>query len=80
MSPDDLEQLQETIDVLSDPQVLADVREAGAAYAREGCRSGDRRCPTSTLVIVLAFEIVLTPRVRRAPATEPASVRQAPPQ
>ena len=35
MSPDDLEQLQETIDVLSDPQVLADVREAGAAYARE---------------------------------------------
>ena len=35
MSPEDHEQLQETIDVLSDPKALADVREAGAAYARE---------------------------------------------
>lgn len=34
VSPDDLAQLQETIDVLSDPQALADIREADAAYAR----------------------------------------------
>jgi antitoxin YefM len=34
LSPEDLEQLQETIDVLSDPQALADIREADAAYAR----------------------------------------------
>jgi prevent-host-death family protein len=34
LSPEDLAQLQETIDVLSDPQALADIREAYAAYAR----------------------------------------------
>ena len=34
MSPEDLAQLQETIDVLSDPLALADIREADAAYAR----------------------------------------------
>ena len=34
MSPEDLEQLQETIDVLSDAGALADIREADAAYAR----------------------------------------------
>lgn len=34
VSPDDLEQMQETIDVLSDPEALADIREADAAYAR----------------------------------------------
>lgn len=34
LSPDDLAQLQETIDVLSDPAALADIREADAAYAR----------------------------------------------
>ena len=34
LSPDDLAQLQETIDVLSDSQALADIREADAAYAR----------------------------------------------
>ena len=34
LSPDDLAQLQETIDVLSDPQALADIREADAAYTR----------------------------------------------
>lgn len=33
LSPDDLAQLQETIDVLSDPAALADIREADAAYA-----------------------------------------------
>ncbi len=33
LSPEDLDQLQETIDVLSDPQALADIREADAAYA-----------------------------------------------
>lgn len=34
LSPDDLAQLQETIDVLSDPNALADIREADAAYPR----------------------------------------------
>ena len=34
ISPDDLAQLEETIDVLGDPDALADIREADAAYAR----------------------------------------------
>ena len=34
LSPEDLAQLDETIDVLGDPQALADIREADAAYAR----------------------------------------------
>lgn len=34
ISPDDLAQLEETIDVLSHPDALADIREADAAYAR----------------------------------------------
>lgn len=34
MSPEDLAQLQATIDVLSDPLALADIREADASYAR----------------------------------------------
>ena len=34
ISPDDLAQLEETIDVLSDPSALADIREADAAYSR----------------------------------------------
>ena len=32
LSPDDLAQLEETLDVLSDPDALADIREADAAY------------------------------------------------
>jgi len=35
LSPEDLAQLEETIDVLGDPQTLADIREADAAYARD---------------------------------------------
>lgn len=34
ISPEDLAQLEETLDVLRDPEVLADIREADAAYAR----------------------------------------------
>lgn len=34
ISTDDLTQLEEKIDVLSDPDALADIREADAAYAR----------------------------------------------
>jgi prevent-host-death family protein len=34
ISPEDLAQLEETIDVLSDPEALADIREADAAYDR----------------------------------------------
>jgi len=33
LSPDDLAQLEETIDVLGDSEALADIREADAAYA-----------------------------------------------
>jgi hypothetical protein len=32
--PEDLAQLEETLSVLSDPEALADIREADAAYAR----------------------------------------------
>jgi antitoxin YefM len=32
ISPDDLAELEETIDVLRDPHALADIREADAAY------------------------------------------------
>jgi len=35
ISPEDLAQLEETIDVLSDPAALADIREADAAYERD---------------------------------------------
>lgn len=34
ISPDDLAQLEETLEVLGDPEVLAEIREADAAYAR----------------------------------------------
>ena len=34
ISPEDLAQLEETIDVLSDPAALEDIREADAAYVR----------------------------------------------
>ncbi|WP_091789930.1 type II toxin-antitoxin system Phd/YefM family antitoxin [Pedococcus dokdonensis] len=33
LSPSDLAELEETLAVLSDPQALADIREADAAYA-----------------------------------------------
>lgn len=35
LSPEDLEQLEETLAVLSDPEALADIREADRAY-RDG--------------------------------------------
>jgi prevent-host-death family protein len=34
ISPEDLAQLEETVSVLNDPEALADIREADAAYAR----------------------------------------------
>ena len=33
ISPEDLAQMEETLSVLSDPEALADIREADAAYA-----------------------------------------------
>jgi prevent-host-death family protein len=36
LSPDDLAQLEETLEILSDPEALADIREADTAY-----RTGD---------------------------------------
>jgi antitoxin YefM len=34
ISPEDLAQLEETLEVLGDPGALAEIREADAAYAR----------------------------------------------
>ncbi len=34
ISPEDLQQLEETLSVLGDPGALADIREADAAYQR----------------------------------------------
>jgi antitoxin YefM len=34
ISPDDLAELEETLSVLSDPEALADIREADSAYSR----------------------------------------------
>jgi prevent-host-death family protein len=34
ISPEDLAQLEETLSVLSDPEALAEIREADAAYLR----------------------------------------------
>ena len=34
LSPEALDQLEETLDILSDPNALADIREADAAYRR----------------------------------------------
>jgi antitoxin YefM len=34
ISPEDLAQLEETLEVLGDPDALAEIREADAAYAR----------------------------------------------
>lgn len=34
ISPEDLAELEETLSVLADPDALADIREADAAYAR----------------------------------------------
>ena len=41
ISPADLAELEETLDVLSDPDALADIREAAAAYARGDVARGD---------------------------------------
>ena len=40
ISPQDLAQLEETIDVLSDPDALAEVREGDATYARGDVHRG----------------------------------------
>ena len=34
ISPEDIQELEETVSVLSDPEALADIREADAAYRR----------------------------------------------
>lgn len=40
ISPEDLAALEETLDVLSDPEAMADIREADAAYAAGHVVSG----------------------------------------
>ncbi|MGH9105115.1 MAG: type II toxin-antitoxin system Phd/YefM family antitoxin [Acidimicrobiales bacterium] len=41
VSPEDLASLEETVDILSDPEALADIREAEAEYARGDFITGD---------------------------------------
>lgn len=41
VSPEDLASLEETLDVLSNPEALADIREAEAEYARGDATTGD---------------------------------------
>jgi prevent-host-death family protein len=40
VSPDDLASLEETLDILSDPMALADIRQAEADYARGDVTTG----------------------------------------
>lgn len=41
VSPKDLASLEETLDILSDPEALADIREAEAEYTRGDFTTGD---------------------------------------
>ena len=41
VSPDDLASLEETLDILSDPDAIADLREAEAEYARGDVTTGE---------------------------------------
>ena len=41
VSPEDLASLEETLDILSDPEALADIREAEAAYSRGDVTTGE---------------------------------------
>jgi len=41
VSPEDLASLEETLDILSDPEALADIREAEAEYARGVVTTGE---------------------------------------
>ncbi|MDA8057144.1 MAG: type II toxin-antitoxin system Phd/YefM family antitoxin [Actinomycetota bacterium] len=41
ISPDDLASLEETVDILSDPEALADIREAEAEHARGDFTTGE---------------------------------------
>lgn len=44
ISPEELAQLEETIDVLGDPQALADIRAVDAAYAAATWSAASTRC------------------------------------
>jgi antitoxin YefM len=41
VSPEDLASLEETLDILSDPEALSDIREAQAEYARGDVTTGE---------------------------------------
>lgn len=41
VSPEDLASLEETVDILSDPEALAHIREAEAEYARGDVTTGE---------------------------------------
>jgi antitoxin YefM len=66
ISPQDLAQLEETIDVLSNSDALADIREADQAYSRGNVvRGGPGRAPASSVIPEGDYEIVLTPPAHR---------------
>lgn len=63
--------MEETIDALIDPDALADIREADAAYKRGDVLRGCRRHPQPAIVTTSPeLELVLTPPAQPAIAEE----------
>ena len=78
ISPADLAELEETLDILSDPDALADIREADAAYAK--ARSSAARPLSETFGDDPGddYELVLTPpAIRALQSTLPEAVAAA---
>ena len=59
LSPDDLAQLEKTLEILSDPEALTDIREADAAY-----RDGDVVRGTNAVPSLLACLPVASDSIR----------------
>jgi hypothetical protein len=66
LSPEDLAELEETLSVLSDPQALADIREADAAYASRDVIRGVDAVRALRSVNEGTYELVITPPATRA--------------
>lgn len=86
ISPDDLDELEETLAVLSDRQALADIREADAAYANgdvvrntDAIRALRPRAPSPTNRSSHTLPPVPSgPGSRRASQLQPSSSSPAP--
>ena len=77
LSPEDRAQIVETIDVLSDPQGLADIREGGCRIRSRGRRTKRGQRSSTPPVSRVPYELALTPPARRAPTEglpEPVAV------